>query len=115
MPSTNYSAKYDISNFLSVVNIDGSFYLDALDQRLVELIQQVRPIDVFTYTANVQITTLAYNYYNSTTPWWIILLYNGISHPLDLEPGDVLLIPDIRQIDQFIGRSQFQLGERVIL
>ena len=49
-----------------------------------------------------RIDLLAYRYLGDPTLWWLICDYNDIFLPLELEPGRVLRLPSIEQVEMRI-------------
>jgi hypothetical protein len=58
---------------------------------------------------------LAYQIYGDKNYWWIICIYNGILDPIqDLQPGTVLQIPSITNVNSFLTRELVQERKVVI-
>lgn len=64
-----------------------------------------RPDDRFhTVVDGDRLDLLAHRYLGRADLWWIICDYNDIFFPLELEPGSVLRIPSVENVQmRFIG------------
>ena len=121
MPTTNYNAKYDFSNFLAQFDVTSAAerlfspgvvqqQLDFLDQRVVELMYSLRTESLYTVTQYESLTTVVYRHYGTTTPWWIVLTYNGLETSMQLQPGMQLKLPTLASINAVIGALQKPSG-----
>lgn len=75
-------------------------YLSINFQRALSFIDRSTP---YVYRGFEHITTIAYAFYGNTSAWRIICDYNGIMHPLDIEPGTTIQIPDINQLSEVLA------------
>lgn len=81
-------------------NIPHLDYLSLNFQRALGFVDKSTP---YIYRGFEHITTIAYAFYGNTSAWRIICDYNGIAHPLDIEPGTTLQIPDINQLSEVLA------------
>ena len=114
MPTSNYNAKYDFSQFLAQYDVtraaDRLFNpgvvqqeLDFLDQRIVELMYALPTESLYVAKQYESLTTIVYRHYGTTTPWWIVLMYNGLETSMQLQPGMQLKLPSLASINAVIG------------
>lgn len=118
LQSTNYSKSYDSANYMRVHNVaelDALLtsvkqvsLLDMLDQNLIDLIYSLRTGQTVMIAQGTNLTTLAYKHYGTTTLWWVILLYNGLFHPMQLQAGMSINIPLKVDIDRYISSLVFE-------
>lgn len=47
---------------------------------------------------NERLDLIAYNYYGDSLLWWVIADVNEIYNPLEITPGDSLLIPEFEKV-----------------
>lgn len=92
--STNYAEEFTRSNFMAEVpsELDGTNWIDPLDPRLIAIFKEQTPYEEYKYSSE-SITTLSYQFYSTTSLWWLILMFNGFLHPHDIPPGYALKIP----------------------
>lgn len=98
MLSENYNPEYERRAFMDVVpseKFGQAPWIDPLDPRLLKLLKGKIPYKKINYT-NTPITGLAYDEYLSTTPWWLILMFNGYLHAQDIPDGAALKIPSMQ-------------------
>lgn len=104
--STNYDGRYDINTVVDTVELempDGKIIqiLDVLDARLTKLLNSISEWTPYVYDGTEHITTISYKAYGNTTLWWIIMMYNGFMHPLEIEPGINIKIPTAQSLSEF--------------
>jgi hypothetical protein len=101
--STNQATQYFMSAFMAQVNVGedvdggGPLYLDMLDPRIETLLDSLVAIVSIMDNLSSPITTLIYRLYGNTSLWWLILMFNGIIHPLERTAGS-LQMPDTNVI-----------------
>jgi hypothetical protein len=101
--STNQAPQYFMSAFMEQVNIGenvdggGPLYLDMLDPRVESLLRSLSPIFSIMDNLAIPITTLTFKLYQNTTMWWLLLMFNGVIHPLERNPG-TLQIPAVNAV-----------------
>jgi hypothetical protein len=83
-----------------VLFVDGSDEFIGVRVR-IDTTQQ--PDDIFhTVVEGDRIDLLAYKYFGRVELWWIICDYNDIFFPLDIEPGTVLRLPSVEQVEMSV-------------
>jgi hypothetical protein len=97
--TTNQDPKYFRYNLLGTTTVEGVEYLDVLATRLDYILEQVTRSITHVVVDGVPLTTVSNNYYGTTSLWWLIMEYNGLSHVLDLEGGQELKIPDLNNVN----------------
>jgi nucleoid-associated protein YgaU len=113
--TTNADPKYYRDNFEPVVRVrPRDWRLDALAFSYTELVNFISQTQQYMVVGDEQITTIAYRFYGTTSLWWVILLYNGINHPLDIEGGTLLLIPSKQEVLGFLNTQRKVTGAKVI-
>lgn len=96
--SSEYDKTYSRLNFMGTVpDGSGNVWVDPLDPNLQSLLSGDIPYDVYVYK-NDAITTISQNYYNTTSLWWLIVMFNGFVHPHMIPSGYSLKIPKLTYI-----------------
>lgn len=125
--STNVSPKYLRSNFMAIVrdtshpSDDSESHkiemTDLFDNRRLSLMRSITQSKPVIYRGDVPLTTLVYLEYGNTSLYWLVMEYNGIVHPLEIQPGTVIEMPSLVDVDRFRSRtnSEDRRGEKVIL
>jgi hypothetical protein len=75
--------------------------LDPLDQRLHDFVNSLK-IETYHSYNNEQLTTIAYKYHQTISTDWIILMFNDLDSKLDLKQGNLLAIPSIVSIKNYL-------------
>jgi len=99
--STNLNPRYLFSLFVPTITINeyGQTInvLEVFSTKMIKAIKAIRPTALQHYTGQ-PITTLTYRRYHNTTCYWMILLASKQLHPLTIDNGDLLVLPDIDAI-----------------
>lgn len=121
--STFYNARYDRSKFMDVVDVEVGKGKDAktipivdrLDNEYVDLINSLTEFERYECISGDNLPNISYNFYKTTTAWWIIARVNGIVDPLSIQAGDILLIPRLTQINKKLTNvNTSNLGKVVV-
>lgn len=108
--STEFREIYSLSKLLPVVRVNpydftgDSDMLDVLNYRMVSLIRSVKSWRPYEYNGTEHITSISYKVYRTTTLYWLIEIYNGIMHSLEIPAGMILKIPDLASVDEYLRR-----------
>ena len=96
--SPNQNSQYMRGNFLSYVPITIGKQtvqaLDVLNTTYLGVINGLTPNAQYTFTTGQQITTQAFKATSTTSTWWMIAMQNGYIHPLQMQNGDIVYIPN---------------------
>ena len=116
--SSHYNARYARSNALTLItleNDDGTPYaeIDLFDIRIHRLITSVKKAQPYTINQSEKLVNISYQAYNTTSLWWVLVLYNGLIHAYDIYPGMVLRIPDLFEITIALNQFPSRVGEVV--
>jgi len=116
--STNYDARYDINNFMDTVEVEYEngfveVYPDFLNHKLSSLLDKIQDWTPYVYNGAEHLTTICYKMYGNTTVIWLIMMYNGIMHPLEVAPGTMLMMPDRQQVDTYLKDVKSNIGKVV--
>ncbi len=116
--STHMNVKYSINNFMPVIEVeyaDGNIELrlDMLDRRLTRMLSIITEWRPVLFDGTEHITTLCYRVYGNTTIWWVVMMYNGFVHPLEIEPGTVIKMPSLPQINEYLLAVKRKIGKVV--
>ena len=99
--STNYADKYNRTNILATVYRENDGYvLDALDQEILNLVNNITTFTEHTFVDAEVFTTLVYNAYGNTTIAWFIAYFKGFYHPFDLQAGMIIRFPALSDVDK---------------
>ncbi len=123
--SNNYNPVFSRINLMNPVTVSvpnpfkpnfpiQEILLDRLSTRYVDIMKYLNSYTNYTWTG-IKITTLSYQYYQTTTLWWLILMYNGLSHPLELTPGMLLKIPLPSQVTSYFSLNTAKTGTQIVL
>lgn len=82
------------------------FYIDMLDHKLWAAISRISKFTTMRYDGTQHITTISYAAYGKTGYWDVIMHYNGFIHPLEIEPGILIKIPDLGELDQILQKKR---------
>lgn len=99
--------QYDINQFMSVTDDGGALnYWDA-DFRNLNLIIPASETVVIGAEWSYNLPGLAASKLGSRFLWWVLLVYNGLSDPInDVVPGVTLAIPDRNALMSFLQATQ---------
>jgi len=97
--SPNQNSQYFRSNFIPYANITVNRktvpVLDILNTSYLGVINSLTPNAQYTFATGQQITTQAFKATNTTSTWWMIAMQNAYIHPLQMQNGDIVYIPNI--------------------
>lgn len=80
--------------------------LDLQSEEIYRILRNLTRYTVYRWKSTDKLSNLSYNYYETTSLWWIIAAFNGIVHELELEDGTEILIPDHLQIIETVQKAQ---------
>jgi hypothetical protein len=96
--STNENSQYLRSNFIPYVQIETNnkqvLVPDVLSKTYLSVINSLSPTAYYTFSTGQQLTTQAFKATGNTSTWWMIAMMNGYIHPLQMNNGDIVLIPN---------------------
>ena len=113
--STASNPKYWQSNLLSIRSTSVGNFPDFLSDRLNDLIESITSYEPYTVRGGDRLTNISFQFYNTTSLYYIILHFNGLLFWSDVQAGDIIQIPDRSQIDRFFGRNIQQIGQRITI
>lgn len=118
--STHNNEAFSINKFIPIFPIEnpnGDIFnhLDFLDHKLTTLLNNITAWTPYTYDGIEKISAIAYKFYNTTTLWWVIMMYNGYIHPLEITPGVVIKIPDINTVNDYLREVKKQTGKIITI
>lgn len=110
--SSHYDNNYDRKNVMDSIQVEagkGKYnkkitLLDKLDYRYLDVIKNCTLLTIYVWKNGDNLPNLAYKYYGTTTPWWIIARFNGIIDVLNIKAGDKIGIPNIRDIGPIMNK-----------
>ena len=88
--------------------LDGSQQRNLLMDKILKQVNRADDFIFHNYIEGEHITTISYRYYRTTTLWWAILAYNGFIHPLEIEEGFKLKIPNLNQLNNVFDSQTAQ-------
>ena len=116
MTSTASAPKYWETTFLPTrVTENGVTYIDTLSDALVDLLNSITTATPYTVREGDKLTTICFQFYQNTSLYYLILYYNGLLFWDEVQPGDIIQIPSLSQINSFFGRNRQQIGQRVTI
>jgi hypothetical protein len=96
--SPNENSQYLRANFIPygsvVVNRQTVNVPDILNTSYLNVINGLTPNAQYTFTTGQQITTQAFYGTGTTSTWWMIAMQNAYIHPLQMQNGDIVFIPN---------------------
>lgn len=111
--STASAPRYWETTFLPVVSLPDGGVPDILSDRIVDLLDSITISTPYTIREGDKITTICFEFYQTTSLYYLLLYYNGLLFWDELQPGDVIQIPNLEQINDFFGRNRQQIGQRI--
>lgn len=93
--------------------INRAEWLDPLDDRVHRALDRTRSMCPHTYLGE-PITTVAFQYWQLTSPWWLIVIFNGYLHPDEIPSGQEIEIPDLGGFLEHY-RAQVRKAQRTIV
>ena len=119
--STFYKKKADIKTFQPLVPVEQpsgktDYFVDALNHKFLKRINNIQNFTLFKHDGVTHITTIAFQVYGSTGYWWAIMLYNGFMHPLEIEAGYFLKIPNQQELELQLQetKKEYSPGSRTV-
>lgn len=92
----NTAKRYDMAKFLNCPTDS----LTMLDSYFVKKLTELSYSGTITVTSQVhKPDLLSYDIYGETTYWWILMLYNGLKSPLELEAGLNIRFPSLSSLE----------------
>lgn len=88
-------------------------WYDPLDPKITSIFENITSVSTHDYQRD-PITTISYNYYGTTSGWWIILAYNGYMHQDEIPAGASLDIPDLDTIKSNLIKVQSLVGRKFV-
>ena len=107
--STSANPKFWISNLIPIEQ--GS--VDFLSDNLKDLIETVSSSTPYIVKEGDNLASISYQFYNTTSLYYLILNFNGLIFWSDIKAGDVLQIPNLLEINSFFGRNKQQIGRQI--
>lgn len=128
VPPYGYDRRFDLQAILPVVDIttgpdvlarpgQRTLVLDFLSQVWVDLLDSIQYWETITWSGQ-KITTLLYGMQGVTSAWLITIAFNGLAHPMQLQPGMQLRIPSRSELERVIvaaHAAQSDVGKIVTL
>lgn len=119
--STFYDIESVYTRLFSVVEADPTAadpinrleWLDPLDDRVHRALDKTRSISPHNYLGE-PITTVAFQFYKRTSPWWLIVIFNGYLHADEIPSGQEIEIPDLEGFLEHY-RAQVRRSQRTIV
>lgn len=101
MPSTNAKPSLYRQAFSDTVldSVTGYNELDPLSWDLHRFLNALTVFSVYRWQEGDRLPTVAYRAHGTTSTWWIILALNGLTSLHELQPGMLLRIPSLDQIE----------------
>lgn len=103
-PEINTTDKFDMCKFMDMSS-DGAF--DCLNSYLLYALPKIPYIGYIT-VSNVQANRpdmLSYAIYGTTQYWWLLMLYNNLLSPYDIEVGLKIYYPSLANLEQFYTQA----------
>ena len=96
--SPNMNPVYFRSNFIpyATISINNVPYqvMDIANNSYLQIINNLKAVSVVN-SVNYTLPVLAYKTTETTSTWWMIGILNGLIHPLQLQEGQLVLLPDV--------------------
>lgn len=91
------NTRYDMSKFMEFTNGD----FEILDSYLCTQIKSLNYVGAITVKANqaYKPDLISWDIYNDTMYWWILMIYNDLDSPMQLEAGAVLVYPSLADLE----------------
>lgn len=124
MTSSHYVPKYAQSKFFPVVSlfveeedVQAIEMLDILSPQVQALIKGVSDWIPYTCLDRDPLPNISRRMYGTTTLYWVIAMYNGIIHPLEIQAGQLLKIPSLNAISSRMKKATnpSRLGEVITI
>src|SRR4051812_1597412 len=105
LTSTNFDPRFTLENIFPAYEIefiDGSiqYRRDYLGADIVRTIKRIKDFTPYTFQGHEPLTTIAWDNYGTTTMMAVIMIYNGILHPLEMIPGSIIKLPNISELER---------------
>ena len=113
--STFFNAKYARSSFVKPIIINGNQEINYLDPSVYKALQNVTNYQLYTFSDKDKLVNISYQAYNTTSAWWLILMYNGYLHPYEIPNGTTLKIPSLFDLTSNLYNSNSNIGQVVTL
>lgn len=114
--STVSDPKYWETTFSSTISLNNQPYIDVLSDKYIDLLDGISTATDYIVKDGDKLTTVCYNFYGNTSLYYLILHYNGLLFWEEVQPGDIVRIPNIGSINNFFSRNRQQYEEsRVVI
>lgn len=114
MLSPAVSTKFLISEFFEKIEYEeGSYWLNIHDQRVDKLLKLPR-LGRIVYDAGLPVTTNCYNYYNTTSLWWFVVMCSDYTHPKEIPTQTVIPVPELLTIESTFETAYTGLRNKIV-
>ena len=104
MPSSLQNPLYHRSQFTSVfTDSSGTVSMDFFGSSYYQLFKNtIQNYSLYTVKQKENLDRLSWIYYDTTSLWWAIAMYNDVIHPMQIRTGMSLKIPARADLDSFV-------------
>jgi hypothetical protein len=85
---------------LNLLMVSIQYRRDYLGADIVRTIKRIKDFTPYTFQGHEPLTTIAWDNYGTTTMMAVIMIYNGILHPLEMIPGSIIKLPNISELER---------------
>lgn len=87
-------------------------YIDYASTLFIRLFQSISKTTPHIVKDTDTLTFVSNDYYQTTSLWWLVGMYNGVEHGLDIRAGDRWEIPDLGQVLAFFALEKERGAKR---
>lgn len=114
--STNANVKYFKSRLLKTQIVNKVLRIDIFNYKFsAGLRQSIKNYQQHRFKDDEHLPNISYQYYGTTSLWWIISRFNGITHPLEIDPGTIIRIPNLQEVNDYISEVRSNTGNIIKL
>ena len=112
--SSNVTTKFLISEFFETIEYEeGEYWLNIHDKRVNTLLKLPRTGNLL-YDTSLPVTTNCYNYYSTTSLWWLVVACSDYTHPREIPAQTIIPVPDLQLIQSTFETAYTGLRNKVI-
>lgn len=95
-----------VAVFPEIVYEDGELVLDFMDSTTIRLIHDLPVLTAIEWRKGLSLPAVSLDFYNTISWAWILLLYNGFTHPSNIPAGATVNLPDVTSLRKRARRDK---------
>jgi len=112
--SSQVSTKFLIAQFFEALEYENDqYWLNIHDKRVEALIGLPR-LGRLQYDTSMPVTTNCFDFYGTTSLWWLVVLCSEYTHPHEIPTGTTINLPTLTTIQSNFEKALTGLRNKVV-